>query len=163
MSTETLLGKQLEELDTPTVVVDLDVLERNVRAMAHFAAEQGIALRPHAKSHKTLGIARRQAEAGAVGLTVAKLDEADAFLAAGFDDLLIANEVVGPLKWRRLAALNARGRVAVGVDALDVAAGIAAVAREMGVVVPVLVEVDCGLHRAGVPPGEATAGLAEKL
>jgi D-serine deaminase-like pyridoxal phosphate-dependent protein len=163
MSTETLLGKQLEELDTPTVVVDLDVLERNVGRMARFADERGVKLRPHAKSHKTLGIARRQADAGAVGLTVAKLDEAEAFLAAGFDDLLVANEVVGPLKWRRLAALNARGWVAVGIDALEVAAGLATVAREMGVVVPVLLEVDCGLGRAGTKPGEATAILAEQV
>jgi D-serine deaminase-like pyridoxal phosphate-dependent protein len=163
MSPETLLGRDLDGLDTPTVLVDLDVLERNVRTMARFAADNGVSLRPHAKSHKTLGIAQRQAEAGVVGLTVAKLDEADAFLAAGFDDLLIANEVVGPLKWRRLAALNARGRVAVGVDALDVAAGIAAAAREAGVVVPVLVEVDSGLHRAGVAPGSATVALAEQL
>jgi D-serine deaminase-like pyridoxal phosphate-dependent protein len=163
LSAEALLGRDLDGLDTPTVVVDLDVLERNVRTMARFAAENRVSLRPHAKSHKTLGIARRQTDAGAVGLTVAKLDEADAFLAAGFNDLLVANEVVGPLKWRRLAALNARGRVAVGIDALDVAAGIAAAAREIGVVVPVLVEVDTGLHRAGTLPGEATLALAEQL
>jgi D-serine deaminase-like pyridoxal phosphate-dependent protein len=163
MSAEALLGRDLNGLDTPTLVVDLEVLERNVRTMARFASENGVSLRPHAKSHKTLGIARRQTDAGAVGLTVAKLDEADAFLAAGFSDLLVANEVVGPLKWRRLATLNARGRVAVGVDALDVAAGIAAAAREIGVVVPVLVEVDTGLHRAGTQPGEPTFALAEQL
>src|ERR1044072_6529030 len=131
MALETLVGSNLDALDTPAVVVDLDVLERNVRSRARFAADTGVSLRPHAKSHKTISIAQRQIDAGAVALAVAQLDEADAFLAAGFDDLLIANEVVGPIKWRRLAALNARGRIAVGVDALDVATGIAAAARDM--------------------------------
>lgn len=158
-----MLGQHVDALDTPTVVVDLDVLERNVQGMARFAAEHQVALRPHAKSHKTEGIARRQVAAGAVGLTVAKLDEADAYLRAGFDDLLVANEVVGPQKWRRLAELNTRGSVAVGVDAVEVAAGIAAAARAVGVVVPVLIEVDSGLHRAGTAPDQPTADLAERI
>ena len=108
----------MSQLDTPSVLVDLDILERNVRRMADFAAEHRVKLRPHAKSHKTVAIARRQIEAGAVGLTVAKLDEAEAYLDAGFADLFVANQVVGPLKWRRLAELQARGSVAVGVDSL---------------------------------------------
>ena len=104
----TPIGQSVQALDTPTVLVDLDVLERNVARMAAFAAEHNIALRPHAKSHKTLGIAERQRSAGAAGFTVAKLDEAEAYLAAGFDDLLIANEIVGVDKWQRLAAMQRR-------------------------------------------------------
>ena len=100
-----LIGRSLDDLDTPAVLVDLDRLELNIRRMAQFAAEQGVALRPHAKSHKTAPIAARQMAAGATGLTVAKLDEAEALLDAGFADLFIANEVVGPQKWARLIGL----------------------------------------------------------
>src|SRR4029079_14103261 len=94
--------RSLQDLDTPAVVIDLDVLENNVTRMAQFAQAHGVALRPHAKSHKTLGVAERQRDAGCAGLTVAKLDEAEAFLAAGFDDLFVANQVVGVDKWERL-------------------------------------------------------------
>src|SRR6185436_7870830 len=108
-----LLDRTLDELDTPCVLIDLDLVERNIERMAGFAAEHGVQLRPHAKSHKTLGLAERQRTARCAGLTVAKLDEADAYLSAGFDDLFIANEVVGVDKWQRLARLQERGRVAV--------------------------------------------------
>src|SRR6202171_4938971 len=121
--TDPRIGQSIQALDTPAVLVDLDVLERNVGRMAAFAAEHGIALRPHAKSHKTLGIAERQRSAGARGFTVAKLDEAEAYLAAGFDDLLIANEIIGIDKWQRLAAMQRRGTVAAGIDDFQTAAG----------------------------------------
>jgi D-serine deaminase-like pyridoxal phosphate-dependent protein len=150
-------------LDTPSVLVDLDILDRNVRRMADFAAEHGVKLRPHAKSHKTVAIARRQVESGAVGLTVAKLDEAEAFLNAGFNDLFVANQVIGPLKWRRLAELQSHGTVAVGVDSLAGARGIAEAALEAATTVPVVIEIDTGLHRAGVLPGEAAVALARQI
>ena len=159
----TQVGTSVQALDTPAVLVDLDVLERNVARMAAFAAEHAIALRPHAKSHKTVAIAERQRAAGAHGLTVAKLDEAEAYLAAGFDDLLIANEIVGVDKWQRLAAMQRRGSVAAGIDDFQAAGGMAEVARQAGVIVPVLIEVDSGLRRAGVAPGAATLGLAAKV
>src|SRR6266478_5312662 len=136
------IGQSIQALDTPAVLVDLDVLERNIGRMAAFAAEQHIALRPHAKSRKTLGIAERQRSAGARGFTLAKLDEADAYLAAGFDDLLIANEIIGIDKWQRLAAMQRRGSVAAGIDDFQAAVGMAEVARQAGVTVPVLIEVD---------------------
>jgi D-serine deaminase-like pyridoxal phosphate-dependent protein len=156
-------GRVIDELDTPCVLVDLDILERNVARMARFAQEHGLSLRPHAKSHKTLGIAERQAAAGCSGLTVAKLDEAEAFLAHGFDDLFVANEVVGVDKWQRLVGLQARGRVAVGIDSLEAAEGLNAVAHGQGVDVPVLIEVDSGLGRAGVLPGNQALTLAQHL
>ncbi len=161
--TPTPIGQLIQALDTPAVLVDLDVLERNVARMAAFAAEHTTALRPHAKSHKTFLIAERQRAAGAHGLTVAKLDEADAYLAAGFDDLLIANEIVGVDKWQRLAAMQRRGSVAAGIDDFQAAAGMAEAARQAGVTVPVLIEVDSGLRRAGVAPGPATLELAAKI
>lgn len=157
------IGQSVQALDTPAVLVDLDVLEQNITRMATFAAEHGIALRPHAKSHKTLGIAERQRSAGAGGFTVAKLDEAEAYLAAGFDDLLIANEIVGTDKWQRLATMQRRGSVAAGIDDFQAASGMADIARQAGVTIPVLIEVDCGLRRAGVQPGAPTLDLAEKV
>src|SRR5260370_26249052 len=159
----TQVGQSVQALDQPAVLVDLEVFERNVARMATFAEEHVIALRPHAKSHKTVAIAERQRAAGANGLTVAKLDEAEAYLAAGFDDLLIANEIVGVDKWQRLAAMQRRGSVAAGIDDFQAAAGMAEVARQAGVAVPVLIEVDCGLRRAGVQPGPAPLGLAAKI
>jgi D-serine deaminase-like pyridoxal phosphate-dependent protein len=120
-------------------------------------------LRPHAKSHKTLEVAQRQRAAGIAGLTVAKLDEAEAFLTAGFDDLFVANEVVGVDKWERLMAMQRRGSVAIGVDSVEAAQGLDSVAGKAGIRVPVLIEVDSGLRRAGVEPGAATLALAERL
>ena len=158
-----LVGRQVDELDTPTVLVDLDVLERNIERMADFARQYGVSLRPHAKTHKTRGVALRQRAAGAAGLTVAKLDEAEAYLAAGFDDLLVANEVVGADKWRRLVDLQTRGSVAVGLDSREAADGLNAIASAAGVTVPVLVEVDSGLRRAGMQPGWPTLSLAEQV
>jgi D-serine deaminase-like pyridoxal phosphate-dependent protein len=147
-------------LDTPALLVDLPTLERNIRRMAEFAAQHDVALRPHTKSHKTAEIARRQVAAGARGLTVAKLDEAEAFLDAGFDDVFVANQVIGAAKWQRLAELQRRATVAVGIDSLVGARGIASAAQAAGVTVPVLIEVDSGLHRAGVLPGDQALALA---
>jgi D-serine deaminase-like pyridoxal phosphate-dependent protein len=158
-----MTGQSIDTLDTPALLVDLDVLERNVQRMSEFAGAHGVALRPHAKSHKTLGIARRQVDAGSAGLTVAKLDEAEAFVDAGFLDLFVANEVVGETKWRRLAELQRRARVAVGIDSLLGAHGVAEAAREAGTTVPVLIEVDSGLGRAGVQPGEPALEVAQHI
>src|SRR5437016_1982230 len=90
------------DLDTPTLLVDLDRLERNIREMAGIVASGGKTLRPHTKTHKTPEIARMQIQAGAKGLTVAKLGEAEVLANAGFEDLFIANEIVGPPKVARL-------------------------------------------------------------
>jgi len=159
-----MLGDRLvDELDTPAVLVDLDLLERNIARMAAFAREHGVQLRPHAKSHKTLQIAERQRTAGSSGLTVAKLDEAEAFLDHGFDDLFVANEVVGMDKWQRLVTLQERGRVAAGIDSPEAADGLDRVANASGARVPVLIEVDSGLGRAGVQPGDAALHLAQHV
>jgi hypothetical protein len=112
--------------------MDLDRLERNVRAMADLAAGAGVAQRPHTKSHKTAAIAQRQLAAGARGVTVAKLDEAEAYLAVGIGDVFVANQVAGPRKWARAAALQERGTVSLGVDSLEAARGLAAAASARG-------------------------------
>jgi D-serine deaminase-like pyridoxal phosphate-dependent protein len=158
-----VIGRSLDKLDTPAVIVDLDRLERNVAAMAQMAVAAGVALRPHTKSHKTAAIAQRQLAAGASGITVAKLDEAEAYVANGIEDVFVANEVAGPRKWRRTAALQQRGSVAVGVDGEQIVSGLADAARSLGVTIPVLIEIDTGLHRAGLEPGESVADLAAAI
>ena len=151
-------------LDTPAVLVDLDVLERNIQRMAQFAREHRVALRPHAKSHKTVGIARRQADAGAAGLTVAKLDEAEAFVEVGFSRPVDCQRGRRPDEWRRLAALQHQAQVAVGIDSLPGAQRHSRRrTRRWRAGARVLIEVDSGLGRAGVQPGEPGFQLAREV
>jgi D-serine deaminase-like pyridoxal phosphate-dependent protein len=150
------------ELDTPALLIDLDVLERNLDRMTASTRAAGCGLRPHFKAHRLAEVCRRQVDRGAHGITCAKLGEAEALADAGFDHLLVANEVVGPHKWRRLARLAERCDVLVGIDDLEVARRTAAAARECGTAVGVLVEVNIGLDRCGVAPGPATVDLARR-
>jgi D-serine deaminase-like pyridoxal phosphate-dependent protein len=151
---------QVRAVETPALVVDLDTLQRNVTAMAERVRSRGLALRPHTKTHKCLEIARMQAEAGAAGLTVATLTEAEVLADAGFDDLFVAYPVlpVGT-KASRLHRLLERVSLAVGVDNATGAAAVADAAG--GRPVRVLLEVDSGQHRTGVDPAEVV-GLAER-
>ena len=145
----------LDSTPTPAVLIDLDVVERNVAAMAERARRAGVRLRPHAKTHKTIEIGRLQMAAGAVGLSVAKVGEAEVFAAAGFEDLFVAYPVVGEDKGRRLLALADRARLAVGVDSSDGARTLDAVFRASGRRLDVLLKVDVGFHRVGVSPDQA--------
>jgi len=145
----------LDSIETPAVLVDLDVVERNVAAMAERARRAGVRLRPHAKTHKTVEIGRLQLAAGAGGLSVAKVGEAEVFAAAGFQDLFVAYPVVGEDKGRRLLALSDRARLAVGVDSPDGARTLDAVFRAAGRRLDVLLKIDVGFHRVGVLPDHA--------
>ena len=141
----------LDDRPTPYLLVDEDLLTANVRELAGFAEAAGLALRPHAKTHKCAEIARLQVEAGAVGLTVATVAEAERFASAGLDDLFVAYPLwVDAAKGARLRALAGRATVAVGVDSVDGARALAAQCPGQ----EVLVEVDSGMHRSGVAPGE---------
>jgi D-serine deaminase-like pyridoxal phosphate-dependent protein len=146
---------RFEVLSTPVVLVDLDVLERNIMTQARRAREAGVRLRPHAKTHKSPEIARLQRAAGARGLSVAKVGEAEVFAEAGFDDLFIAYPVVGEGKGRRLLALADRARVAVGVDSVEGARTLAGPFRDAGRVLDVMLKVDVGYGRVGVLPKDA--------
>jgi D-serine deaminase-like pyridoxal phosphate-dependent protein len=145
------------DLDTPALVVDLDTLEANVASMAADLGARGVALRPHAKTHKSLEVARCQRAAGARGLTVATLGEAEVFVEGGFDDIFVAYPVAatGP-KAPRLRALAERAHLRVGVDSVD---GAALVGRAAGLRsgLEVLIELDAGHHRSGVTPAHAPA------
>ncbi len=142
----------INELDTPALVIDLDVMERNLSRMADYAREHGLQLRPHTKTHKTPALGAQQLAHGAVGLTVAKVSEAEVMLASGVQDLLIAYPIFGAEKMRRLVEVAKKARVTVSVDSLEAARPIAEAAAAAGVTVGVLAEVDAGLHRVGVQP-----------
>ena len=143
----------LPELETPAVVVDADILERNVTRVALLARERGVALRPHVKTHKIPEIAALQLAAGAVGITVATIGEAEVFVEHGATDVFVAYPVwFTAARADRLRALLDRARVAVGVDSAEAAANAGRFLSGAGV--EVLVEVDSGHHRSGVLPGD---------
>ena len=150
-----MIGTPLEALPTPCAVVDLDVLERNVTRMAERARRAGVRLRPHAKTHKCPEIAELQRAAGAWGLSVAKVGEAEVFVVAGFDDLFVAFPAVGEDKGRRLLRLADRARLACGVDSVEGARSLARPFREAGRTLDVLLKVDVGYGRVGVAPERA--------
>ncbi len=148
-------------LATPALVVELDVLKRNIAAMAALCVEAGIALRPHAKTHKCATLAKMQLAAGAVGVCCAKLGEAEALAEAGIADILITAPVVAPQALTRLAALNAAiGGLMVVADHPALVPKLSDAARASGRTLKVLVDLDPGLHRTGIRPGEDAYALA---
>jgi len=149
--------------DTPEIVLDLDVVRANIDRAAAMAREAGVVVRPHTKTHKLPRIAHMQLEAGAVGVQVAKLGEAEVMADAGIVDILVGYPIVGEHKLARLADLAERVSISVTVDSDEVAAGISRVARERGLTIPVLIELDTGLRRLGVLPGPGAADLAERI
>src|SRR5256885_1962315 len=156
MDVERILAAS-EDIITPVAVVDEEVVERNLARMAKLAAENHVKLRPHAKTHKSAYLAKRQMAHGAVGLTCATFTEAEVFADAGVDDLLIAHPPVGRPKLERLAALAARvKRLAVSLDDVGIA-------KTLPPSVDVLWEVDPGQHRIGTLPGEPTVKAVEEL
>lgn len=160
-----LIGRQgsRQALNTPVLVIDHDALQRNIAAMAAFARAHGLALRPHAKTHKSVEIARLQMEAGAVGVCCAKLGEAETLAAGGIGSILITSPVVTAQAIARLAALNQRMtdlRVVAdhpdNVDALGAAA-------KAGRPLTIIVDIDPGIRRTGVASPEAAVALAERI
>lgn len=147
----------LDAVTTPALIVERDRLVRNVAEMAARAKSLGVALRPHAKTHKSPAIAALQREHGAAGLTVATLTEAEGFAAEGVEDLLLTAPPVGDWRLTRLIALARRVRIRVAVDGAEAVAGLEEACRRGGIRVGYLWEVDCGVGRFGTPPGAATA------
>ena len=148
----------IEELETPAILVDLDVLEGNIRSLAEYCQRHKLNLRPHTKTHKIPAIARMQIEAGCRGITVAKVGEAEVMAAAGMDDILLHYPILGQSKLARLASLAADRRIIVAIDSAAAAEAISASVNG-GRVVDLLVEFDSGMRRCGV----ATAGEVELL
>jgi D-serine deaminase-like pyridoxal phosphate-dependent protein len=158
------VGLPISELDTPALLVDLDVLEANIAQMASDVSSRGARWRPHSKANKSPAIGHREIAAGAIGITCAKLSEAEVLVANGIFDVLISNQVVGTIKTRRLAWINRQPGVDVKctVDSLVNVQQIAAAGRDAGVNVRVLIEINSGMERAGVLPKDALA-LAKEI
>jgi D-serine deaminase-like pyridoxal phosphate-dependent protein len=157
------LGTPRDDLDTPALLIDLAALEANIAQAAAMCREHGVAWRPHAKCHKSPDIARRLLEAGAIGLTCAKLGEAEVFAAAGIHDLLIANYVVGLQKMQRLVELRRKADPIVCLDHIDQAVPISRAMHTARQRVRAILEVDIGLARAGVLPGKPALELAKRV
>lgn len=155
------IGTLLAEVDTPALIIDLDAFERNLQALPRLIAGRPVALRPHSKTHKSPIVALKQMGLGAVGVCCQKVAEAEVLFAGGVHDILIANEVVGAAKLRRLAALARQAKIAVCVDDPGNIAELEDAAAEFGAEVRVLVEIDVGAGRCGVAPGRPALDLAQ--
>jgi D-serine deaminase-like pyridoxal phosphate-dependent protein len=151
------IGQPVSALDTPALLIDLPAMERNIAAMARNLAGTGVQLRPHVKQHQaTPALAHLQLRGGGIGVTCARLSEAERMVDSGVGSVLIAHQIVSPAKMARLAMLAKRAEVLVAVDDAGNAAALPRVARAHGASLGVLVEVDIGHHRCGVQPyGEA--------
>lgn len=154
---------KVDELDTPVLLLDADVLAENVACMKEMTEAAGVRYRPHSKTHKSPVIARMQAEAGAVGICCAKLGEAEVMAAAGIDNILITTPVVGESKIGRLLHARNTSRIAVVADNADNVAMLGDCARMSGTRLDVLVEVDVGQGRCGVKPGAEAVELARAI
>ncbi len=157
------IGMPLAEVDTPALILDLDAFEHNLKLLNDSLAGRNVKLRPHAKSHKCPEIGKRQMALGAVGVCCQKVSEAEAMVDGGVGDVLIANEVVGAAKIKRLVALAQRAKIAVCADHAGNIAALDAVARDAGVTLDVLVEVNVGANRCGAEPGEPAFRLAQQI
>ena len=161
-----LIGQQggRKSFNTPVLVIDLDMLERNIAAMAAFAKQRGIALRPHAKTHKSADIAQKQVAAGAVGVCCAKLGEAEAMADGGVEGILITSPVVSAPAIARLMLLNARvPDLRVTVDNATNVAALDAAAKAAGKPLQVLIDIDPGIRRTGVPSPEVAVEVGQSI
>lgn len=167
---QAVVGQGVDAIDTPALVVDLDAMERNIRRMADFARKHDVRWRPHAKMHKSAALALQLQAAGACGVCVQKVSEAEAMAAGGVDDIYITNEVIAPHKLLRVARLAAtlaarRGRLGLAVDSPE---GIARLAEALAAaggtaVVDVYIEIDIGQGRCGIAPGDSAVALARLI
>ena len=153
------VGQRLEEVDTPALLVDLEGFEKNLKTLGNSLRGHDVRVRAHAKTHKCPEIARRQVAAGAIGVCCQKVSEAEAMVEGGIEDVLVSNEVVGAPKLARLAALSTRARLGVCVDNRDNLRQLEA----SGAKLDVYVELDIGMRRCGVAPGEPALALAREI
>ena len=169
-----LIGKSINAIDTPALVVDLDMMERNLHTMATFAAQHQVMLRPHAKMHKSAELAKLQMAAGAVGVCVQKTSEAEALVAAGVHNIFISNEVIAATKLARVAALSRvlaplGGKLAICVDGIEGIRRLAICMNEgrlssgLASSIDVFIEINVGQNRCGVEPGTPAVALALEI
>jgi D-serine deaminase-like pyridoxal phosphate-dependent protein len=163
MSESTPASNRVADLDTPALLIDLDIMEGNLTRVADYAREHDLRVRPHTKSHKIPALGRMQLVHGAAGLTVAKVGEAEVMLSAEPDDILIAYPVIGRRKLERLMQVAAQTKLTVALDSLFAARQLSDAAREVQREIAVLAEVDMGLGRVGVLPGSPLLELARGI
>jgi D-serine deaminase-like pyridoxal phosphate-dependent protein len=161
-STSPSLVSDLSEIATPALLIDLPTVERNIRKMAEYVRSHGLDLRPHIKTHKSLSIARLQAQAGAKGLTVAKVGEAEVMSEVS-DDLLVAYPLVDRARVQRIASLAKGQTVRVAVDSTTACDVIAQATSRYGSTAGILVDVDVGFHRTGLQNAESALRIAEHV
>ena len=157
------IGLSINELDTPFLWVDLDIMESNIAHLAGTFRDLGVGWRPHTKGIKVPEIAHALIASGAIGMTCAKQSEAEVLASAGIDSILIANQIVPRGKIARLAFLQRQADVMVAVDHLDNAKDISNAAERAGFRIGVLVEVNIGMNRCGTLPGSPTVELARQI
>jgi D-serine deaminase-like pyridoxal phosphate-dependent protein len=153
----------ISDLDTPAVIVDLDVMERNLTRIADYCREHQLLLRPHTKTHKIPDLAKRQIASGATGITVAKISEAEVMLDAGITDILIAYPIVGTTKTARLARLAEQASITVSLDSEEVARGLSEAAERERTTIRVLIEMDVGFERCGFSNEADLLALGRKI
>jgi len=153
---------RLADVDTPALILDLDAFEANLQRLAD-AVPRRVRVRPHAKTHKCPEIGKRQIAAGAVGVCCQKVSEAEAMVEGGINDVLVSNEVIGANKLERLAALAGRARLGVCVDHADGVRDLETAMQRAGVRIDVYIELEVGMHRCGVAPGEPALALARAI
>jgi D-serine deaminase-like pyridoxal phosphate-dependent protein len=153
----------IAELDTPAVLIDLDIAERNMLRLASYCREKNLRLRPHTKTHKIPELAHKQLELGACGITVAKSSEARVMVDAGIQDVLVAYPIVTDLKAKELAHLADRAKITVSLDSNEAATALSRQASAHGVHIDVMVEIDVGFRRCGVANEEQALSLARRI
>ena len=156
-------GMSLSDVETPALIIDLDAFEANLATMESALAGSNAKLRGHAKAHKCSTVAMRQIEAGAVGVCCQKVSEAAAMVAGGVKNVLVTNQIVTPSKLARLCALAKDAEIAVLCDDAAAVPILSKVARDAGITLNVLVEIEVGAARCGVDPGEPVAALAQLI
>lgn len=158
------VGLQKNDINTPALIVDISILEENLNRMSSFFADRDVNLRPHVKTYNaTPVLAHMQLEAGAIGVTCAKLSEAEILASSGITDILIANQIVGRRKIEQLANLTTISNIMVAVDNKDNVTALSEIANDKGVTIRVLVEVNIGHNRCGVGPYEPALELSHAV
>lgn len=159
----TLVGLPVDEIDTPALLVDLDALERNIAHMASDIKTRGADWRPHSKANKSPAIAHMEIAAGAIGIACAKLGEAEVMAASGISNIMVPNQVVGPIKARRAAALANQTRLILAVDSAIQARQLNEAAVALGTHPEAVIELDTGMNRGGQQPGDEVLRLADLI
>ena len=162
MQESSIIGKSIEEIDTPALLIDLDIMEKNIHTMAEFYAEKkGAALRPHQKGHRLPLVAKTQMDTGACGVSITTLGLAEYYVTCGIDSILLTNEIAGKNKMRRVCTLSKLADITVGVDNLENARHLGSIAGEQNTIIQVGVELYMGTGTCGVEIEEALPFIKE--